>query len=271
VGKVQRVKLSSESSGSGTPLILLHGMGSASTAWKLIRPALQEKFQVTTIDLPGHGKSDFDPSQAPSQAMDPYSLALLITHQMDELGIKKAHIAGNSLGGWIALEIAAAFPDRVFSITGLAPAGLWLVPTTHRTFLGASSRYMAQYTYQFADLMMKQEWARKLGFFEVSPRWRELPHDVMVDAVVAYGGSAGYFPAWDGMLKRRFDKSISESIPVTILFGDSDNTLPAQTSQERTLAPSHARWVTLSQSGHAPMWDSPGECVAEIIYTASLA
>jgi pimeloyl-ACP methyl ester carboxylesterase len=265
LGKVRRVKLSYETSGSGAPLLLIHGMGSASTAWKTIRPALQEKFQVTAIDLPGHGKSDFDPHQA----MDPYSLALLMTKQMDDLGIEKAHIAGNSLGGWIALEMAAAFPDRVLSVTGLAPAGLWLVPTTQRTLLGASSRIMAQYSYKFADQIVKQEWARKIGFAEVSPRWRDFPNEVMVDAVVAYGGSDGYFPAWDGMLTRRFDKSISESIPVTILFGDSDNTLPAQTSQERTLAPAHARWITLSQSGHAPMWDSPHDCVAEIIHTAS--
>ena len=138
---MRRVKLSYETSGSGAPLLLIHGMGSASTAWKSIRPALQEKFQVTAIDLPGHGKSDFDPHQA----MDPYSLALLMTKQMDDLGIEKAHIAGNSLGGWIALEMAAAFPDRVLSVTGLAPAGLWLVPTTQRTLLGASSRIMAQY------------------------------------------------------------------------------------------------------------------------------
>jgi len=267
LGKVRRVKLSFESSGSGEPLILLHGMGSASTAWKLITPALREKFQVTTIDLPGHGRSGFNPNQA----MDPYSLGLLITKQMDDLGIERAHLAGNSLGGWIALEIAAAFPERVLSVTGLAPAGLWLVPTTQRTLMGASSRFMARYTYKIADQIVKQEWARKIGFLEVSPKWRELPRDVMVDAVVAYGSSEGYFPAWDGMLKRRFDKSISESIPVTILFGDSDNTLPAQTSQERTLAPAHARWITLSQSGHAPMWDSPHDCVAEIIHTASLA
>lgn len=190
---------------------------------------------------------------------------------MDALVIDKAHFAGNSLGGWICLEFAAAFPERTLSVTGLAPAGLWLVPTTHRTFMGATSRFMAQNAYRFADLIMKQEWARKLGFFEVSPRWRELPHEVIVNAVVAYGSAHGYFPAWDGMLKRRFDKEISNSIPVTILFGDSDNTLPAQTSQERTLAPSHARWVTLANSGHAPMWDSAPECIAEIIQTAALA
>jgi len=254
------VKLAYEITGSGEPLVLLHGMGSSSNSWKIIRPTLQEKFQVITFDLPGHGNTAFDPDQP----MDPYSLALLIKDQLDELGIERAHFAGNSLGGWIALEIAAAFPERSKSVIGLAPAGLWLVPTTHRSILGASSRFMAQYTYKYADQLMKQEWARKLGFVEVSPRWRELPHETIVDAVV------GYFPAWDGMLKRRFDKPISSEIPVTIIFGDTDKTLPAQTSQERTLAPAHARWVTLSQSGHAPMWDSPQECIAEIIYTAAL-
>jgi pimeloyl-ACP methyl ester carboxylesterase len=261
------MNLASEVSGAGDPLVLLHGMGSSSSsAWRLMKPTLNEKYQVITIDLPGHGDSPLDPGQA----MDPFSLAQLISQKLDELKIPRAHFAGNSLGGWISLEIAAAFPERTLSVTGLAPAGLWLVPTTHRTFLGASSRAMAAGTYRFADPLMKQEWARKLGFFEVSPRWRELPHELIVDAVRAYGSSAGYFPAWDGMLKRRFDKSISDSIPVTILFGDSDNTLPAQTSQERSLAPAHARWVTLSESGHAPMWDSPEECIAEIIHTTSL-
>jgi pimeloyl-ACP methyl ester carboxylesterase len=192
-------------------------MGSASTSWNTITPSLREKFQVITFDLPGHGRTDFDPQQL----MEPYALALLIKEQMDALGIRKAHFAGNSLGGWICLEIAAAFPDRTLSVTGLAPAGLWLVPTTHRTILGASSRFIAQYTYKFAGQMMKQQWARKLGFFEVSPRWRALPHDVIVNAVVAYGSSEGYFSARDGMLKRRFDKEILDSIPVTIVFGDT--------------------------------------------------
>lgn len=259
------MKLAYEISGAGEPLILLHGMGSSSlSAWGVIRPELDKSFQVITFDLPGHGNTPFNPDQP----MDPYSLAKLIVEQMDDLSIDQAHIAGNSLGGWIALEIAASHPSRARSVVGLAPAGLWLVPTTHRSLLGTSSRFMAQYTYKHADQLMKYEWARRLGFAEVSPLWRELPHQTIVNAVIAYGSSQGYFPAWDGMLKRRFDKSIPANIPVTIIFGDSDNTLPAQTSQERTLAPAHARWVTLPQSGHAPMWDHVNECVAEILLTA---
>jgi pimeloyl-ACP methyl ester carboxylesterase len=261
------MKLAYRIQGSGEPLVLIHGMGSASTTWRLLEKELSAKFQLITFDLPGHGKSEWQSHMA----MDPHSLAEIIKENLDSLGIKEAHLAGNSLGGWIALEIAASWPESVKSVTALAPAGLWLVPTTHRTLLGATSRFMAATTYKFADQLMKHEWARKLGFAEVSPRWQELPHEVLVDAVIAYGSSPGYFPAWDGMLKRRFDKEISQSIPVTILFGDTDNTLPAQTSQEKSLAPSHARWVVLPQSGHAPMWDRSQECIAEIIATASLA
>jgi pimeloyl-ACP methyl ester carboxylesterase len=54
------------------------------------------------------------------------------------------------------------------------------------------------------------------------------------------------------------------------VFGDSDHTLPAKTCQERSLAPAHAKWVVLPQTGHAPMWDSPTEVVAEIMQTVSL-
>ena len=72
---------------------------------------------------------------------------------------------------------------------------------------------------------------------------------------------------WDAFLGNRFDKEISPNIPVTIIFGDSDNTLPANNSQEKSLAPKHSKWVVLSQSGHAPMWDQVDAVVAETIET----
>jgi pimeloyl-ACP methyl ester carboxylesterase len=91
-----------------------------------------------------------------------------------------------------------------------------------------------------------------------------------MDAVRAMTDSDGYYPAFDGMLMKRFESEISSEIPVTIIFGDSDNTLPAQSCQERSLAPDHARWVTLPESGHAPMWDCVPEVMAEILMTARI-
>jgi pimeloyl-ACP methyl ester carboxylesterase len=73
------------------------------------------------------------------------------------------------------------------------------------------------------------------------------------------------------MLMKRFDGLIPESIPVTIIFGDSDKTLPATTCQERSIAPAHAKWIIFSETGHAPMWDSPLDVIHEIKKVAALA
>jgi pimeloyl-ACP methyl ester carboxylesterase len=246
--------------GSGEPLLLIHGMGSDHTAWKLITPELAKKFEVITIDLPGHGFS----SLPGGMRMDAASLGQLIFDHMSRWGYEKFHVVGSSLGGWIALEMAAANPDRVRSLTGLAPAGLWLVPETRRHPISAVSRYMASTTHPIAPHLLRYAWARKIGFAMVSPQWESLPLEICIDAARAMGSSKGYFPAWDAMLGLRFDKEISPSIPITILFGDTDNTLPARYSQERSLVPEHARWITLPQAGHAPMWDSVPAVLEEI-------
>ncbi len=257
------MKLSTKVQGEGEPLLLIHGMGSASTAWKLITPELNKHFTVITIDLPGHGNSPYDPGQH----MEPVALAHLVFKNMHELGYTRFHIAGNSLGGWIALEMAAMNPEQIISITALAPAGLWLTPFMIRLPGAAVTKYLANSLKIVAPNLLKYEWARKVGFTTVSPLWREFSIETCTDATLAMGSALGYFPAWDSLLTKRFDKKISSDIPITILFGDTDNTLPAKTCQERSLTPSHSRWVILPDSGHAPMWDHPEEVIAEIMQT----
>ena len=97
-----------------------------------------------------------------------------------------------------------------------------------------------------------------------------MDYQTLLDAVTAMSGSDGYYPAWDATLNRRFDSMISDRIPTTIVFGDSDHTLPAKTCQERSLAPAHAKWIILPQTGHAPMWDSPNEVTSEIMSTTGV-
>lgn len=258
-------RLSHNVLGSGEPLLLVHGMGSASTAWSLIRDELARNFTVVTVDLPGHGATPLI-TGAP---MDPHSLALATLHEMAELGFESFHVVGNSLGGWIALEMASSAPERVKSVTGLAPAGLWLNPYNVRYPATALARFLARTTSKLAPTALHFEAARKLGFFDVSPRWNEFSYELCLDAVNAMAKADGYYPAWDGMLMKRFDGKIPTSIPVTIIFGDSDRTLPATTCQERSIAPAHAKWIIFPDTGHAPMWDSPRDVIAAIIDTAS--
>lgn len=257
-------RLKSEIHGEGEPLLLIHGMGSARTAWKPLIPLLKDEFQVVTIDLPGHGDSRY----LEGQAMDPHSLAMYVFDEMSALGFDSFNLAGNSLGGWVALEMACSSPERIKSLTGIAPAGLWLNPYNARYPGTAISRFLAKYTGRIAPTALHFESARKLGFWDVSPRWREFSYELCLDAVEAMSKADGYYPAWDGMLMKRFDGKIPKEIPVTIIFGDTDRTLPATTCQERSVAPAHAKWIIFPETGHAPMWDSTVDVAAEIRKTA---
>lgn len=261
------MKLAIETHGHGPSLVLIHGMGSAATAWKPIIPELAKHFQVITVDLPGHGRTPY----SPIQQMDPISLAKLIIRNLKDIGIEEFDLVANSLGGWISFEMAVLNPDSVKSITALAPAGLWLTPFTSRYPGELALRMMASGVEKLAPSLLNYTWAKRIGFETVSPRWKELSYEICLDATSAMAQSTGYFPAWDALLGKRFDKQISTEIPITIVFGDSDHTLPAKTCQERSLAPSHSKWVILPQTGHAPMWDSQQEVISEILVTSRVA
>jgi len=258
---------SKEANASDGPVfVLIHGMGSASNAWKPLLPELETLGSILLIDLPGHGGNPLDPEIE----MDPASLALAIAKLLKQLELPPVHLIGNSLGGWIALELAAAQPDLIATVTGLAPAGLWLTPFLHRVPGSDLSKRMAKVSSGVAPTALKSLAAKRLGFSRITPKWEEMDYQTLVDAVTAMSQSDGYYPAWDATLNRRFDSAISDQIPTAIVFGDSDYVLPARTCQERSLAPAHAKWIVLKKVGHAPMWDEPSKVVKIINEVVSL-
>lgn len=244
-------------------LVAIHGLGSASSAWDLVKPEFEKRIEFITLDLPGHGKA----KMRADESMNPVQISALILQELQAIGVNQFHLIGNSLGGWITLEMAAAFPENVLSVTAVAPAGLWLTPKNHRNGELAISRYLAKLTYPLAHPISKIKFLRAVGFKLVSPQWEKFSPDTCAKAAIAMGGATGYYKLWDAFLGNRFDKAISQKIPVTIIFGDTDNTLPAENSQEKSLAPAHAKWVNLPQSGHAPMWDQVDAVVAETLQT----
>lgn len=247
--------------GSGDPLVFIHGLGSAATIWHSLTAPLAKDFDTISVDLPGHGQSDLP------EGIDvtPEALADYVIETLDHLQIKTFHLAGNSLGGWVALELAAKYPTRVRSLVGFAPAGLWLTPFTSKYPGTALPRFVAKITYPITPLILRSKQVRKIAFANISPKAKQLDFTSCLDASRAIAKSPGYYPAWNGMLHRRFDKKIPPSIPVAIIFGDTDKTLPAHTSQERSLAPAQSNWQIWPECGHAPMWDQREQSIA-IIY-----
>ena len=105
-------------SGSGEPVVLLHGFAVQSDLnWRLpgVTRALARDFQVIALDLRGHGRSGkpYEPEQ--------YGLEMAkdVVRLLDHLGIERAHVVGYSLGGFIALKLAMLHPERIISLSAL--------------------------------------------------------------------------------------------------------------------------------------------------------
>ena len=104
---------------AATPLLLIHGFGGDLLSWQFNQPALAAHRTVVAIDLPGHGGSSKDVADG-----DVATLAAMVVSAMDALDLPRAHLAGHSLGGAIALQVAATHKDRVASVTLVCSAGL---------------------------------------------------------------------------------------------------------------------------------------------------
>ncbi len=246
--------------GEGPPLVLVHGLGSALTTWSLLLPDLVRRYDVIAVDLPGHGGSPALPRTEPPT---PQRCARLVADLLDELGLERAHVVGNSLGGWVGLELAA--DDRALSFTGLAPAGLWKQPALRRSSLLQVNRRLARSTRPLQPVLLRSRIVRSITFASGSARPAEVPYEVALAAARGLAGSPGYLAALDGTLDNRFERAamVKPDVPVTVMFGDRDRILPPRL-QQQDVAPAHARWLVLPSCGHAPQWDAPGTVLREL-------
>lgn len=240
-------------SGSGPPLILVHGLASSRRAWDLIAPGLSHDFTVYAVDLPGHGDS------TPLPGVDvatPAVMARVLGGFMKAQGIERAHLVGNSLGGWTVLEAAA--DGRARSVVALCPAGLW-DPIHQPNSTIDFNRRAARLTRPAIPLIMRIPPVRRTLMRAGAERADAVPYRVAVEAGLAQANATGFHAAHEGLLHHRFERSreIDQSVPVTVVFGDNDRLLPGPAFQRRDLVPQHSRWEVAWNCGHAPMWDIP--------------
>ena len=248
--------LAYERLGSGPPLVLLHGVGHRRQAWGAVLDRLTPHRDVILVDLPGHGDSP------PLEHGLPILDALL-----GELGVEHPHMAGNSLGGRLALESAVA--GWAASATGLSPAGFWrsereakMAKATFRVMEAAGGRLQ-----RFAPALSQRTAGRAVVYGAIISRPSRMP------AEQALGDMTAFLAAHDALQTilaelPPFSGQISDGIPVTIAWGTKDRLLrPPQVLVAKARLP-QARIRPLPGCGHVPMTDDPA-LVADVLLQGS--
>jgi pimeloyl-ACP methyl ester carboxylesterase len=254
-------------SGTGAPLVLLHGLGSSRHAWDPVVPALSGHFEVIAVDLPGFGDSEPVPAQAGPL---PATLAAAVARLLDELGVTIPHLAGNSLGGWVALELAAIRPAA--SLTLLSPAGLWHgnAPLYNRASL-RTSRWLTRHAGGLLSRLATYRLGRALILGQTHGRPMQLTAQYARAAIHAMGTCPGFDATLKATATRRYVATAPISAPVTVAFGSRDRLLLRHQSRHLDQLPPGTRVEAMPGCGHVPMADDPGAVTAVITRSAAYA
>ncbi|WP_445148090.1 alpha/beta fold hydrolase [Baekduia sp. Peel2402] len=242
--------------GNGEPLVLLHGFTDTWRTWELVLPSLERRFDVLAPTLAGHAGGP-----RITDAVTADTLPDAVERAIDEAGWETAHLVGNSLGGFVALQLAAR--GRARSVTALAPAGGWArgedsYKDTLQHFI--TVRDGLRPAVANADAIMSTDRGRRnattfttVNYQHISPRL--LAHQLRgviactaLDDLVTFAAREGY----------TLDAGAIDC-PVRIVWGTSDRLLPwpSAAARYRTDWLPHADWIVLDSIGHCPQLDDP--------------
>jgi pyruvate dehydrogenase E2 component (dihydrolipoamide acetyltransferase) len=245
-------KISFAGAGDGGDVILLvHGYGGDRNSWLFLQEPLAARYRVYALDLPGHGTSAKDVGEGTFGV-----LADAVTGVLDALGAGRAHLVGHSMGGAVALAVAAGDPGRVASLTLIAPSGF-------------GSEINAGFLRGFADAQTRRELKPVVGqlFADESLVTRQL-----VDDLLAYKRLDGVNEALHALLGTLLDgetqrgdsaaalTAVGGAMPVTVVWGRADRVIPA--AQAESVAGA-VRYV-IDGAGHMPHMERPAEVQAAV-------
>lgn len=226
----------------GVPLLFLHGVGSDRSAWDRQLAVFGEERLAIAIDMPGYG--DSSPGHQEVEGRQDFAAAALAV--LDTLEQEQAHVCGLSLGGVIALAMAAQAPGRVASLVladsfARHPDGAAIL---ERSLAGAKSLGMAGLADSRADALLAQP---------ADPAvWREVVETMSRIDPVAYARAAE--AVW---LADQQVEAAAISCPTLILHGSEDRITPPTLSEElKSLIP-HAGLVEITGAGHLPNMEQP--------------
>jgi pimeloyl-ACP methyl ester carboxylesterase len=243
--------------GAGSAVVLIHGFGSSIYTWQNVIPALAVRHDVTALDLPGFGESD-RPADLSLEHLPRAVIGL-----MDRLGIERAALVGNSMGGATAAIVAATAPLRVSRLVLIDAAGFNMDPEA----MPGMVRLMTSWAAPLLGLLPGKR-------LVVEQSLRQVFHDdalvteERVSEYLAPAQRAGTFAAMrslgaslDAAHSRVAETLAAIQAPTLVIWGDDDRWIPLADADRFVAAIPGARKVVIPACGHVPQEEKPAEVV----------
>ena len=246
--------------GTGEPLVLIHGIATDRSIWDLVTPALARTRRVVALDVPGFGGSepvgdDFDLS----------GVAERIVEGLAGEGVpREFDLVGHSLGGGIAIVLAATHPEQVRRLVLVAPAGLRPFPAPISNLLAASADAVLAARRGAAPLT-DTWWGRRLLLALTAADPAELAPTVARQLVEASAAAKRTAPALATITSADLRLTLARTrMPLGVIWGEADRTVPVRALDDLLEARPDAIATRIADAGHVPMVERPDEFTAAL-------
>ena len=242
---------------SASVVIMLHGLGSSLHTWEPWATGLSSRYRVIRYDLPGFSLTGADPTGDYSDAR----AAIVLGALMDVLSVRKAALIGNSMGGKLAWQFAAAHPDRVSKLILVSPDG-YASPGFEYDKPAKVPAVARLLPYTLPTWMLRMNLTPAYGdksrlTDDVVKRYRDLMLAPGVRKALL-ARTAQVLLQRPGPMLRRIEA------PTLLVWGEKDALIPISNAQDYLKVVPHCRLVSFPNLGHVPQEEDPAQSLPPV-------
>jgi pimeloyl-ACP methyl ester carboxylesterase len=241
--------------GEHEPIVFVHGLGGQWQNWLENLPRAAQERRVIALDLPGFGQSPM-----PAERITIPGYGRVVEALCNKLGLGRVDIVGNSMGGFIAAEVAIQFPERIDQLVLVSAAGISSVNVARTPILTAGRIATAVATHAAARhrQIASRPISRHLALALVARYPSLLKADLAYEGFFKGAGKPGFDDALRANLEYDFRDRLPEiRHPTLIVWGEKDSIIPVKDAHEFERLIPDSRKVVMRDTGHIPMAERP--------------
>jgi pimeloyl-ACP methyl ester carboxylesterase len=241
--------------GDSTPVLLVHGLAGQWQNWLENIPRIAQERRVLALDLPGHGRSGM-----PREKISIQGYGRAVDGFLDELGVDRVHVVGNSMGGFVSSELAIQFPERVdrlvlVSAAGISNTSFYRAPALT---IGRIASALTAATAARHRSLAGRPITRHVAIALVARHPSRLAPDLVWEGLMKGAGKPSFQNALRANLEYDFrDRLPDIKAPTLVVWGEKDSVISVEDADEFERVIDDARKVVMEDTGHVPMVERP--------------